>query len=56
MSVSASNSSSSVPNPPGNTAKASAYFTNMILRAKKYWKEIGTVTYDTPRMHYLIYA
>ena len=35
MSVSASNSSSSVPNPPGRMTNASAYFTNIVLRAKK---------------------
>ena len=35
MSVSASNSSSSVPKPPGRMTKPSAYFTNMTLRAKK---------------------
>ena len=37
-SVSASNSSSNVPNPPGITTKPSEYFTNMVLRAKKYRK------------------
>ena len=35
ISVSDSNSSSSVPNPPGRITKASAYFTNITLRAKK---------------------
>ncbi len=34
-SVSASNSSSIVPNPPGSTTNAWAYLTNMVLRAKK---------------------
>ena len=34
-SVSASNSSSMVPNPPGNTTKPCAYLTNIVLRAKK---------------------
>lgn len=34
-SVSASNSSSMVPNPPGSTTNAWAYLTNMVLRAKK---------------------
>ena len=33
--VSASNSSSSVPYPPGKMTNASAYFTNITLRAKK---------------------
>ena len=35
MRVSASNSSSSVPKPPGRITNASAYFTNIVLRAKK---------------------
>ena len=35
MSVMASNSSSSVPKPPGRMTKPSAYFTNIVLRAKK---------------------
>ena len=35
ISVSASNSSSSVPKPPGKITKASAYFTNIVLRTKK---------------------
>ena len=34
-SVSASNSSSKVPKPPGSTTKPWAYFTNIVLRAKK---------------------
>ncbi len=34
-SVSASNSSSNVPSPPGSTMKPWAYLTNMVLRAKK---------------------
>ena len=34
-SVSASNSSSRVPNPPGRTTNPWAYFTNIVLRAKK---------------------
>ena len=34
-SVSASNSSSKVPKPPGSTMKPWAYFTNIVLRAKK---------------------
>ena len=34
-SVSASNSSSIVPKPPGSTTNACAYLTNMVLRAKK---------------------
>ena len=34
-SVSASNSSSNVPKPPGRTTKPWAYFTNIVLRAKK---------------------
>ena len=33
MSVSDSNSSSSVPNPPGKMTKPSAAFTNIVLRA-----------------------
>ena len=33
--VRASNSSSSVPNPPGSTTNAWEYFTNMVLRTKK---------------------
>ena len=33
--VSASNSSSSVPRPPGSTTKPWEYFTNIVLRAKK---------------------
>lgn len=33
--VSASNSSSSVPTPPGSTTKPLEYFTNIVLRAKK---------------------
>ena len=33
--VSASNSSSSVPKPPGRTTKPWEYFTNIVLRAKK---------------------
>ena len=33
--VSASNSSSKVPKPPGSTTKPWAYLTNMVLRAKK---------------------
>src|SRR5258708_30062286 len=35
-SVTASNSSSSVPKPPGSTTKACEYLTNMVLRTKKY--------------------
>ena len=35
ISVSDSKSSSIVPNPPGNTMKASEYFTNMVFRTKK---------------------
>ena len=35
MSVSDSNSSSRVPKPPGMITNASAYFTNIVLRAKK---------------------
>jgi hypothetical protein len=34
-SVSASNSSSRVPNPPGRITNACAYFTNIVLRTKK---------------------
>src|SRR5437868_13441982 len=34
--VSDSKSSSSVPKPPGNTTNDWAYFTNIVLRAKKY--------------------
>ncbi len=34
-SVNDSNSSSMVPNPPGKTTKPWAYFTNIVLRAKK---------------------
>nr|BFE83425.1 hypothetical protein GCM10020093_060260 [Planobispora longispora] len=34
-SVSASNSSSSVPKPPGNVTNPQEYFTNMVLRTKK---------------------
>src|SRR5450631_74666 len=37
--VSDSNSSSNVPNPPGKTTNACAYFTNIVLRAKKYETE-----------------
>ena len=37
-SVSASNSSSSVPKPPGRQMKACEYLTNIVLRAKKYRK------------------
>ena len=33
--VSASNSSSKVPKPPGSTTKPWAYLTNIVLRAKK---------------------
>ncbi len=33
--VSASNSSSKVPKPPGSTTNPWAYFTNIVLRAKK---------------------
>jgi hypothetical protein len=33
--VTASNSSSRVPIPPGSTMKPWAYFTNIVLRAKK---------------------
>jgi hypothetical protein len=33
--VSASNSSSRVPKPPGRMTKACAYFTNIVLRTKK---------------------
>ncbi|CPU65271.1 Uncharacterised protein [Mycobacteroides abscessus] len=33
--MSASNSSSNVPNPPGSTTKPCAYLTNIVLRAKK---------------------
>jgi hypothetical protein len=36
ISVSASNSSSIVPNPPGNTTKAVEYLTSITLRTKKY--------------------
>src|SRR3954465_6409006 len=36
--VSASNSSSRVPNPPGRHTNACEYLTNMVLRAKKYRK------------------
>jgi hypothetical protein len=36
--VSASNSSSRVPKPPGRITNAWAYLTNMVLRAKKYLK------------------
>src|SRR5699024_394711 len=35
---SASNSSSKVPNPPGITTKPLEYFTNIVLRTKKYRK------------------
>ncbi len=35
ISVSASNSSSMVPKPPGKITNASAYFTNIVLRTKK---------------------
>ena len=35
ISVIASNSSSSVPNPPGMITNASEYLTNIVLRAKK---------------------
>ena len=34
-SVSASNSSSNVPKPPGRHTNACEYFTNIVLRAKK---------------------
>ena len=36
--VTASNSSSRVPKPPGSTMKPHAYLTNIVLRAKKYRK------------------
>ena len=36
--VRASNSSSNVPKPPGSTTNPSEYFTNIVLRAKKYRK------------------
>ena len=39
--VSDSNSSSSVPKPPGSTTNARAYLTNMVLRAKKYRKSMA---------------
>ena len=38
-----SNSSSSVPKPPGMMTNASAYFTNIVLRAKKYLNSIAEV-------------
>src|SRR3954467_5707978 len=45
-SVSASNSSSSVPNPPGITTKPCAYFTNIVFRVKKYRKFMPTSTHS----------
>ena len=43
--VSASNSSSRVPKPPGSTTNPCAYLTNIVLRAKKYRKLIPMSTY-----------
>src|SRR5699024_1080229 len=42
---SASHSSSNVPKPPGMTTKPLEYFTNMVLRSKKYRKSILRSTY-----------
>src|SRR5215472_3912794 len=45
-SVTASNNSSSVPNPPGSTTNACEYLTNMVLRTKKYRNSRPTSTYS----------
>src|ERR1700722_2921565 len=45
ISVSASNSSSSVPNPPGKMMNATEYLMNIIFRTKKYRKLINVSTY-----------
>ena len=45
-SVSASNSSSMVPKPPGSTTNACAYLTNIVLRAKKYRKSMPRSTHS----------
>ena len=45
-SVNASNSSSSVPKPPGKTTNPCAYLTNIVLRAKKYRKLMPRSTYS----------
>ena len=44
--VSASNSSSRVPNPPGRTTNPWEYLTNMVLRAKKYRKLMPRSTHS----------
>src|SRR5581483_7763857 len=44
--VSASNSSSRVPKPPGSTTKPCEYFTNIVLRTKKYRKFSPRSTYS----------
>ena len=44
--VSASNSSSRVPKPPGRQTKAWEYFTNIVLRTKKYRKLIPRSTHS----------
>ena len=44
--VSASNSSSSVPKPPGRHTKACEYLTNIVLRAKKYRKLMPRSTHS----------
>src|SRR5674536_270153 len=48
-SVSASNSSSMVPKPPGSTTNAWAYLMNIVLRAKKYRKDTPTSTHSLSR-------
>ena len=48
ISVSSSNASSSVPNPPGSSAKASDSFRNVTLRVKKYLK---LMSFASPSMN-----
>src|SRR5690606_20228458 len=48
MRVSASNSSSMVPKPPGKITNACAYFRNIVLRTKKYRKSIEISAYGLP--------
>src|SRR6185437_4414402 len=45
MSVSASNNSSNVPNPPGKMMNADEYLMNIVFRTKKYRKLISVSTY-----------
>ena len=44
-SVAVSNSSSSVPNPPGSTTNAHEYFTSITLRTKKYRNSMNLSRY-----------